>query len=179
MAKPKKPAPKGKAVAKGGRKPINSVMVLLLIMAMIPFSLPTMMVLVVGMLPTMVAAYTDRGNYRYAWLAVGGTNFAGVAPYLFGMWFGVHTLTEAITILTSVPALLVMFGGAGMGWALYSFLPSVVRSFLAITEQRRLGRLREQQKKLVAKWGEQVTMSEEEMFDAGRDRSARRKSAYA
>lgn len=155
MAKPKKKIDK-KGKKKGGGRGVSPFVALGLFGVMIPFSLPTVVVLFVGMLPAMVAGYADTGRHRYAWMAVGGLNFAGVAPYLFNMWFGLHTLTEAFRILTSITPLLVMYGSAAAGWGLYITLPKVVHTFLALTQSRRLSKLRHQEKKLLEKWGDEV-----------------------
>jgi len=122
--------------------------------------MPTLTLLFFGMLPTMVAAMVDRGPHRYAWLTVGGLNFAGVAPYLFEVWKQGHTLDAAFTQLTNVLALLVIFGAASFGWVVYMMMPPVVGAFLQVAAQRRVAVLRANQKKLVEQWGPDVAHAE-------------------
>ena len=67
----------------------------MIVAALVPFSLPTVIVVVFTMLPTLAAYFSERGPHRYAWLCVGGLNFSGVVPFLFGLWFKVDTLDAA------------------------------------------------------------------------------------
>jgi len=150
---------KGKGAAKNapkGGKPVNSLAVLLGLIAMIPFSLPTLMVLFIGLLPSLVAALVERGGSRYAWLCVGGINLSGLAPWLFDLWFGHHTIDYAIHLITSVQVLLVAYGAAGIGWLIYLSVPPIVSTFTAMTSQRRSAVLISKQKKLEDLWGDGV-----------------------
>ncbi|MBF0335085.1 MAG: acyl-CoA synthetase [Alphaproteobacteria bacterium] len=160
MAKPKargKAAPPPAAAKKGG-----GTMVLMLMAALaVPFSIPSIIVLFFSMLPTAVAALVERPPGRFAWLAVGGLNFAAVAPSLFGMWFGNHTVAAALTVLTDVTNLLMFYGAAAIGWTLYASMPSLTGVFLALGAQRRAGVLRDQQRKMLDLWGEDVAHLEE------------------
>jgi len=146
-----------KAAARPAGKPVNHVIMVLAAVVFIPFSLPTLALLVVAMLPTAAAAVVDRGAHRFAWLCVGGLNFAGVSPFLLKLWFGSHTLGAAVGILTDVFALVVIFGSAGIGWLLYEASPPVVATFLQMTTERRLATLRQSQRRLMEQWGEGVT----------------------
>lgn len=154
--KPKAGAHKGAAARPAGR-PMNRIIMILTAIAFIPFSLPTLVLLAVAMLPTAAAALVDRGPQRFAWLCVGGLNFAGASPFLFSLWFGPHTLDAALAMLTDVFALLVMYGSAGVGWLLYETSPPVVATFLQMTTARRLTALRQSQRRLMEQWGEGVT----------------------
>lgn len=159
----KKPAKKetpAKAAKSGG---VNRTLVFLTLMALVPFSLPTLLVMFVGLLPTIVAAVVERGSNRYAWVCVGGANFAGLAPWLFNLWFGHHTLAFAIEQVTSITLLLVAYGAAGAGSLLYLGLPPVVAAIMASTSQRRAVGLQASQRKLVEQWGDGVTTPEEQL----------------
>lgn len=140
--------------AQGGK--FNRVLLMLSVMAVIPFSLPTVLLLFFGLLPTLAAAVGDRSANRFAWLCVGGMNFAGVSPFLFDLWFGGHTLSGALDILTDVFALFVIFGAAGFGWMLYMAVPPVVGAFMGVISQRRVITLRGNQRRLVEQWGDEI-----------------------
>ena len=158
----KKPAA-GKAGAKKGGKEqkkaaggINKMVVISLLVAVVPFSLPSVIVLGVGMAPTLGAYVSERGPNKYEFLCVGGLNFAGVIPYLFGLWFGVDTIDEATRILTDSPMLLWAWLAAAVGWALYRAMPPMVASYMSMTTQRRINALKAAQRKLVDDWGGDV-----------------------
>lgn len=156
----KKPAPKKNAKNKkksaGGGSGINKMVVLCLLVAAVPFSMPTVIVLGVGMAPTLGAYVSERGPNKYEFLCVGGLNFAGVIPYLFGLWFGVDTIDEATRLLTESPMLLWAWLAAGAGWFLYRATPPLVASYMSMTTQRRINGLRAAQRKLVEDWGSDV-----------------------
>ena len=144
------PAPK----AKGGSA--NRLLIILTLLALVPFSLPTILVMFVGLLPTIVAAVVERGQNRYGWICVGGLNFAGLVPWLFSLWFGHHTLQFAFDEVTNLTMLVVAYGGAGAGSVLYLAMPPVAATFMSATSQHRALGLRSTQRKLVEQWGEGV-----------------------
>lgn len=142
------------AAKKGG---VNRTLIFLTLMALVPFSLPTLLVMFVGLLPTIVAAVVERGNNRYAWVCVGGTNFAGLSPWLFNLWFCHHTMVFAIEQVTNITMLLVAYGAAGAGSLLYLGLPPIVANIMAATAQHRAVGLQASQRKLIEKWGDGIT----------------------
>jgi hypothetical protein len=154
----KKPAPKakGKTVQKqaGG---MNKIAVMMILAALVPFSLPTVILLFFTMLPTMGAWASEKGANKYAWLCVGGLNFSGVIPYLFTLWFGVHTVDESLNMLSDAGVLLWAYGTSAIGWMIYMVMPPMVSSWLAFTTDRRVAALKAAQKKLVEEWGNEVT----------------------
>jgi hypothetical protein len=159
-ARAKPSAKKGKAPAKGGGGG-NKLLIVVTAMALVPFSLPTLMVMFVGLMPTLVAAVVERGTARYAWICVGGLNFAGLAPWLFNLWFGHHTLEYAFDQITSITMLLTAFGASAVGSLLYMSTPPVVNMVTAMTSQRRAANLAVAQKKLVEQWGDAVITRDE------------------
>lgn len=154
-------AKKTKAVAassgrKGGQASTGRLFMTVALLALIPFSLPTMMLLFAGMLPTLVAALTDRSSSRYAWICVGGLNFAGLCPAVLTLWFGHHEITYALHQVTSVRVMLMAYVAAAGGWALYFIAPPIVMTVMAATSKRRASSLHSQLKKLEEEWGNEV-----------------------
>lgn len=130
-------------------------------MALLIFSLPTVIVLAFGMLPSIAAYVIDQTRERYATFCVASINFCGVFPYLMDLWFGNHTLYEATNIMADVFALFIMFGAAAIGWAIFLGMPPIISSFLSVIAQQRVNTLRSQQKTLIEEWGEAVTRTGE------------------
>lgn len=126
------------------------------LLALIPFSLPTMLLLFAGMLPTLVAALTDRTSSRFAWICVGGMNFAGLCPAILTLWFGHHEITYALHQVTSITVMLMSYLAAAAGWALYFIMPPIVMTVMAATSKRRAAVLHAQLKKLEEEWGKEV-----------------------
>jgi hypothetical protein len=140
----------------------RSMLYILLFIPVALFTIPSWIVIFFGLMPTMVALIIDRSRYRYSWIAVGGLNFAGTAPYLVDMWFGQHTISAAIAILTDPFKLIVMYGAATMGWALCMAFPPIVGTFIDVAAQRKIASLRADQQKLISHWGKEVTGEKEE-----------------
>lgn len=139
-----------------GSAGLNKAVVLMVLAALVPFSLPTVVLLFFTTLPTLGAWASEKGANKYAWLCVGGLNFAGVIPYLFGLWFGVHNLDESFNMLADAGVLLWAYGCSAIGWLLYLATPPMVSSWLSFTIERRVAALKAAQKKLVDEWGEDV-----------------------
>lgn len=156
MAAKRKPAAAPAKKSGGGGGGLNKGVVMLILAALVPFSLPTVVLLFFTMLPTAAAWASEKGSNKYAWLCVGGLNFAGVIPYLFSLWFGVHTLDEAFNLLADASVLLWAYGASGFGWLLYMGMPPVVSSWLSFTNDRRVAALKAAQKRLVDDWGDEV-----------------------
>ena len=51
-----------------------------------------------------------------------------------------------------------MYGAAGFGWILYIVIPSAVIALLNLLAQRRITRLRNQQRELINEWGKDVAV---------------------
>ncbi|MHA1597425.1 MAG: acyl-CoA synthetase [Alphaproteobacteria bacterium] len=127
----------------------------------IVMSLPTVLIIIFGLLPTFVAWVIDRTKGKPAAFCVGGINMCGVFPYLLQLWMGDNTMDAAITIMTDVFALAVMYGAAGFGWMIYQSLPTVVTTFLTAIAQHRVSTLRAEQRDLVEEWGKDVSTPQE------------------
>ncbi len=124
-------------------------------------SLPTVMLIFFGMLPTIVSAIIDRTPKRNATFCVGGINLCGVFPYMMELWVGDNSMEGAMRILTDVFSLLVMYGAAAFGWMIFQSLPPVVATFVTVLAQSRVASLRSTQHQLIDEWGEDVGTPQE------------------
>lgn len=120
------------------------------------FALPTMLVLTLGLLPTLVALVVDLHPRKYAARCVGTLNFAGVMPFLVQMWTDSHSLYAAMEIITDLYAWFVIYSASALGWVCYLSMPWVAGLLLEINTAHRIRRLEARQKHLVAEWGEEV-----------------------
>ncbi|NQW10619.1 MAG: hypothetical protein HQ481_12155 [Alphaproteobacteria bacterium] len=117
------------------------------------FTLPTVMLLGVGMLPTLVAMLTDRRKEKYATLCVGCMNFTGVLPFMIVLWSEDHSYEKAFSLIADPFTWLVMFGAAALGWAIFFVAPGIVGMFIGMRAEQRIQRLRHRQRELVEEWG--------------------------
>ena len=142
----------------GTLKPILWVVLLSIILLKFPESI---LLLLVGLLPTMVAFIVDKSFGKCATLCVGAMNIAGIFPSIFKLWAEQNSFTQAIQIITNVFDLVIMYGAAGFGWVLYVIIPSAVSALLNIIAQRRIARLRNLQRDLINEWGKDIAVSQE------------------
>ncbi|HEC90246.1 MAG TPA: acyl-CoA synthetase [Alphaproteobacteria bacterium] len=131
-------------------------MVVLVFVSAVIISLPTVLLLFFGMLPSIVAFIVERTKPRYAAICVGAMNFSGVLPYLLDSWGGDHSVTEAMNMLTNVFSLMVMYSASAFGWLVFVAVPPVVVTFLAVINERRIAQLRKRQQEIIAEWGNDV-----------------------
>ena len=120
------------------------------------FSLPSLIVFTVGLLPTGVAFIVDRSDQKTGTFCVGGMNLCGVVPYVMKLWTGKHTTSAATEIISDVLSLLVMYAAAGFGWIIFLAIPPVVATFLSVIAQSRVKALRASQQEIVNEWGPEV-----------------------
>ncbi|MBL6932116.1 MAG: hypothetical protein ISR45_04140 [Rhodospirillales bacterium] len=128
---------------------------------MVILSLPSVMLIFFGMLPTTVSAIIDRSAKKHAAFCVGGINICGVFPYLMELWTGDNSMEGAMRILTDVFSLIVMYGAASFGWMIYQSLPPIVATFLTVIAQSRVSSLRSVQRQLIEDWGDDVATPQE------------------
>lgn len=152
MAKPK---------SKAAAKPMKSgaftrILVISLALAFGLMFLPTVIFLLVAMLPTIAAYVVEKKPAKYEWICVGGLNFAGASPFLLALWKGRHTIESAGAMLTDVFTLMAMYGAAGVGWLIFMVLPPMIGIFMQMKAQRRVATLKATQARLIATWGPEV-----------------------
>lgn len=135
---------------------------LLVIAGLLVFTLPTVLILCVGMLPTVAAFLVDRRREKYTTLCVGSMNFVGVIPFLATLWTEDHSFDMAFTILGDPFGWLMMLGSAGIGWAIYFVAPNIVALFMAARIEQRIERLKNRQTALVEEWGPGVSGNEDD-----------------
>lgn len=134
----------------------NLTWILLVLAFLLVLAAPTMVVLVMGMLPTLVAFIIDRTKQKSNSFCVGAINFIGVFPYVMDLWGGMNDFSAAVAIIGDFFNLLVMYAAAAFGWFLFLTMPSVISSFVIVMQQRKVAQLRGEQKDLIDEWGAEV-----------------------
>lgn len=164
------PAKKTAKAAPGKSKPAKSagkgggayvfVLVGLIVLGLMVFAAPALLLFVVGSIPAMVAYIVDREPGRNATLAVAAANFAGVAPFIFELLVAGATMDRALSMLTDVFVIAVMFGTAGIGWLLVLGMPKVATVYIEVTNEAKIKAMRREQKRLVEEWGAGIKVQE-------------------
>lgn len=154
MAMPHPQQPNQGDRRKRGRS--NLTWILLILTFLVVLAGPTVVLLLLGMLPTLVAMIIDRTKQKSNSLCVGSINFIGVFPYIMGLWGGINDFNAAFMIVGDIFNLLVMYSAAAFGWFLFLTMPSIISSFVLVLQQRKVAQLRGEQKDLIDEWGAEV-----------------------
>ncbi|MBI1778812.1 MAG: hypothetical protein HYR63_26020 [Proteobacteria bacterium] len=125
------------------------------------FVLPTMVVLAVGMMPTMAAYVTDRRREKYAAFCVGAANLCGVLPFALALWTVDHSFDHALKQIGDPLSWFVMYGAAAFGWAIYYVTPGIIALFLQVQIQSRIDKLKQYQADLIEEWGQGIAKSKD------------------
>lgn len=118
--------------------------------------LPTTVLLVLYMAPTLVAYMIDRTPEKYLALTVGLLNFSGTLPAIFTLWSRGQAYDAAMGIAADPVTWLMAYGAAALGWGINLSLPSVLGGVYAATAAAKMEMLRRRQAALVKAWGEEV-----------------------
>jgi hypothetical protein len=151
----------GRKRRKGSSSGMMTVLLILFPVGLI--FLPSTILLVVGMIPTVVAYVVDRDPEKTAPMTVGGLNLAGVVTFVISLWQTGHSMAALSKVLTDPFAWLVMYGAAGLGWTLYYGIPPAVAGWITLRAEARIAQRIEEQRELIDLWGTEVNGIVEEV----------------
>lgn len=147
---------KGRAAKSKGGLSGRTIGTAVLMLPVIGILLPTCLVLVVSMAPTIVALVVDRSRERCLAITVGLLNLCGTFPAIAELWGRGQSLDAGIDVATDALYWLFAYGAAAIGWAIYLLLPPMLAGYYATASARRLQSLRARQAALVKTWGEEI-----------------------
>ena len=135
----------------------TKAIIILVVTGLLIFTLPTVMVLMVGMIPTFIAYATDRRKEKYKTVSVGALNFVGVLPLLVTLWTKDHSFDMGFSVLSDPFNWLMVLGAVSAGWTIFLVAPSIVAMFLTARIELSVDRLKKRQAKLTEEWGDGVS----------------------
>lgn len=134
----------------------GQLILIILVLCSVLF-IPTTILLIAGMLPTIVAAYADRTKERMRAITVGSMNLAGCTPFIMELWLTEHTINQSMHLLSDPLVWLIMYAAAAIGYCIEWAVVGAVSVFTVERAQVRIKHLKNKQEELVARWGEEVT----------------------
>jgi hypothetical protein len=150
-----KPAKNKKKSAKSGAMSGRLLLVLVVIGAIV--FLPTTILIMVGMLPSVVAIlFSIRGSVARGY-SVAATNFVGCFVFLLELWSTGNTFERSVDILLDPLTIVLMYGAAGFGYVLDWALSGLVANLVQQRGKTRLVNIRQRQQDLIEQWGRKVT----------------------
>ena len=137
----------------GNGKLIGTALILLPAIAVL---MPSCIVLMVMMAPTIVIYALDRTREKYFAITVGLLNVCGAMPAEVHLWQRGQTYDAAFDIVGDPFYWLMAYGAASVGWVIYLGLPPIFSHYYGITSHSRLLNHMHKQEALVQSWGEVV-----------------------
>jgi len=114
-------------------------------------------IMVIGMLPTIVAAIVDKSKGHVKTMTIGAMNFAGCVPFLISLWKKGGSFELALNIITTPRTIVIIYCAAGMGYLIDWAMTGIVASVLMQRSRKRLKDIQNQQKELTERWGPEVS----------------------
>lgn len=121
--------------------------------------LPTTIILVFGMMPTIASFVMDRTVGKNRTICVGSMNFAGCFPFLLDLWtkFGAQNIENALTIIADAKTIIVIYLLAVGGYAIDLAVTGITASIIVQRSESRLKSIKKQQAEMIDQWGDKVT----------------------
>ncbi len=149
----RKPSNKNKSAYKILSLPQKMLLIFGLIVGTISM-LPAVIVIFIGMLPTLTVLITDVKNTNKL-VVVGGFNLSGVFMYILNI-ANDFTVDHALFLICNIFNLIIMFGSAAIGLIIYCELPNFFVFISKISAQKRLKTIDAKLEKLTEEWGTEV-----------------------
>lgn len=152
-----------KKIAKENKKTINPFshlnaaqkwLLFLGLFLLIYKTLPAVIILVIGLLPTITVILTDPKNSSKLTI-IGCFNLSGVFICMMSL-FNNFQISEAFFIIGNIFNLIIMLGSAAIGAIIYYELPDLFVLFLKISSKKRLKTIEEKLEKLSLDWGKEI-----------------------
>jgi hypothetical protein len=120
------------------------------------FVLPLSMIVVVGFIPTIAMACTDKSRGRSVTVAVGALNMVGVTYLVIQLIQKGLSFDYALRLLSDPVHWLIMWGGAGLGYTLLYVIPPIVAHVLTSVSEFKIQKLKTNQDEIKKTWGKDV-----------------------
>lgn len=134
--------------------------------------LPSCLLLLVLMMPTMVVFVVDGSPGRKFVVTVGMMNLAGSVPALAELWSQGQSFEAAFDGMSNVFSWAGALMASGIGWLIYWIMPPIISNYQGIASKTQVLALRAKQKKLIATWGEEVAVGPAQPYREGADDAA-------
>lgn len=118
--------------------------------------LPTTLLIFIGMMPTVIARFTEKTRQGTRVLTIGFMNFAGCFPFWFKLMQGGHKFDVAVGLVTDPFNIVVMYGSAVVGYLIEWGLAGFIAGLMVQKGHKRLDEIKRIQEGLTKRWGLEV-----------------------
>lgn len=121
-----------------------------------PFMFPTLILIMIGLLPTLVAFFVDRDREHSSATAVGAMNCAGITPFVIDLWIKGQSMDNVFRILSDPSSWLIILGAAAIGQTIVSVVPQAMATLTLAHSELRIKTLKQNLERLNESWGPDV-----------------------
>ena len=151
---PKAPPPGQVPKKKSGK--MAMFLTLVIVGLAMTFMMPTVLLLLAGLIPTYVAFFTDTDTNKSGAVSVGAMNFAGLLPFIIDLWAKGQTMENAFQILSSVNDWAIILGAALIGQMIVYAIPQAIATLTLAHGEGRVKVLNKNLDLLRESWGQDV-----------------------
>lgn len=130
---------------------LQKFLILLVFAILALTALPVVVILLIGLLPTITVLLTDSKNSGKLTI-VGCFNLSGIFICLTDI-FNQYAANHSVSILSNIFNIVIMLGAAALGMILYYELPNLFIFLFKSSAQRRLRGIDAKLEKIAADWG--------------------------
>ena len=116
----------------------------------------SIVLMLIGMLPTAIALLLDRSPQKDQARSVGYLNFAGCMPWMVDFWMSDGGFARVFEIVGDPIILSVMYSAAAAGWGLCFIVRPFVTTYLIVASEIKESQITKRQAELTEIWGEEV-----------------------
>lgn len=120
--------------------------------------MPTAIILLFGMLPTLAANLIDKTLQKSRVISVGMLNFAGCMPFLLELWLSAHPngFGQALSIIIQPKTGIIIYSVAAAGYAIEAAVTNMVATLMQQRATARIRAIDNELDELVERWDEIV-----------------------
>lgn len=132
----------------------QKILLLLLIFLITMHTLPMVLILFIGLLPTFTLMVIDIKNINKL-IIVGCFNLAGVFVYVFNI-FKNFSVDNAVFLFSDIFNMIMMLGSAAIGLLLYYEMPLLFSYLSKMATAKRIASIDARLEKMREKWGNDI-----------------------
>lgn len=116
----------------------------------------SLILLLVGMLPSVITYYADIRDNRRLFRVVLTCNLAGILPFLTELVMRGNDTGLLLHHLMNPRVWFIMYASAGIGYMLVKGLPVLLEFFYELSNAAQIARLQSLQNRLIEEWGPEL-----------------------
>ncbi len=116
----------------------------------------TIILLLMGMIPTIVAFIVDTGKQKSLARTVFMCNLSGVLPYVSELVATGNNMRMFMQYFTDPKVWFFMYAAAGVGWLLYKGSHNLVAFWYQVSHQAKIAHIESVQRQLIREWGPEL-----------------------